>query len=143
MFSNYVIPYLAERENQKIFSRVLRIYGIGESAVEETIKDLLINQTMPTIAPLASYGEVTLRLTVKCDREQDPLEFIKPVEDEIRRRLGDAVYGIDSESLEIVVAKLLEEKGLTLAVAESCSGGLIGDMLTDVPGISKNFLEEQ
>ncbi len=141
MFSNYVIPYLAERENQKIFSRVLRIYGIGESAVEETIKDLLINQTMPTIAPLASYGEVTLRLTVKCDREQDPLEFIKPVEDEIRRRLGDAVYGIDSESLEIVVAKLLEEKGLTLAVAESCSGGLIGDMLTDVPGISKNFLE--
>ena len=63
------------------------------------------------------YGEVTLRLTVKCDREQDPLEFIKLVEDEIRRRLGDAVYGIDSESLEIVVAKLLEEKGLTLAVA--------------------------
>ncbi len=141
MFINYVMPYLAERENQRIFSAVLRIYGIGESAVEEAIKDLLLNQTVTTIAPLASYGEVTLRLTVKCRRDQDPLEFIKPVEDEIRRRLGTAVYGIDDQSLEMVVAKLLEEKGMTLAIAESCTGGLIGNMLTDVPGISKNFLE--
>jgi len=141
MFNNYVMPYLAERENQKIFSRVLRIFGIGESAVEEAIKDLLVNQTVPTIAPLASYGDVTLRLTVKCRRDEDPFAYIKPVEDEIRRRLGSAVYGVDDERLETVVAKLLNTKGLSLAVAESCTGGLIGDMLTNVPGISENFLE--
>ncbi len=141
MFENHVIPYLAQRENQKIFSRVLRIYGIGESAVEEMIKDLLENQTNPTIAPLAAYGEVTLRLTVKCHRSQDPLELMKPVEEEIRRRLGQAVYGTDNDRLETVVAQLLKEKGLTLAVAESCTGGLISNLLTDVPGISENLLE--
>jgi len=141
MFEDHVIPYLAQRGHEKIFSRVLRIYGIGESAVEEAINDLLVNQTNPTIAPLAAYGEVTLRLTVKCDRSQDPLEFIKPIEDEIRRRLGYAVYGIDDDRLETVVAKLLSEKGLTLAVAESCTGGLISNLLTDVPGISQNLLE--
>ena len=141
MFENHVIPYLAQRENQKIFSRVLRIYGIGESAVEEMIKDLLEKQTNPTIAPLAAYGEVTLRLTVKCPRSQDPLELIKPVEDEIRRRLGQAVYGIDDDRLETVVARLLKERGLTLAMAESCTGGLISNLLTDVPGISENLLE--
>lgn len=141
MFENHVIPYLTRKEDQTIFSRILRIYGIGESAVEEMIKDLLENQSNPTIAPLASYGEVTLRLTVKCHRSQDPLELIKPVEDEIRRRLGEAVYGVDDDRLETVVAKLLKEKGLTLAVAESCTGGLISNMLTDVPGISENLLE--
>lgn len=141
MFENHVIPYLAQRENQKIFSRVLRIYGIGESAVEEMIKDLLEKQTNPTIAPLAAYGEVTLRLTVKCPRSQDPLELIKPVEDEIRRRLEQAVYGIDDDRLETVVARLLKERGLTLAMAESCTGGLISNLLTDVPGISENLLE--
>ncbi|MFO7153662.1 MAG: competence/damage-inducible protein A [Caldicoprobacter oshimai] len=141
MFENHVIPYLAQKGNEKIFSRVLRIYGIGESAVEEAIKDLLENQTNPTIAPLAAYGEVTLRLTVKCHRAQDPLELIKPVEDEIRRRLGRAVYGVDDDRLETVVARLLKEKGLTLAVAESCTGGLISNLLTDVPGISENLLE--
>ncbi|MCM8900802.1 competence/damage-inducible protein A [Caldicoprobacter algeriensis] len=141
MFENHVIPYLAQKGNEKIFSRVLRIYGIGESAVEEMIKDLLENQTNPTIAPLAAYGEVTLRLTVKCHRSQDPLELMKPVEDEIRRRLGQAVYGVDDDRLETVVARLLKEKGLTLAVAESCTGGLISNLLTDVPGISENLLE--
>lgn len=141
MFENHVIPYLAQKGNEKIFSRVLRIYGIGESAVEEMIKDLLENQTNPTIAPLAAYGEVTLRLTVKYHRSQDPLELMKPVEDEIRRRLGQAVYGVDDDRLETVVARLLKEKGLTLAVAESCTGGLISNLLTDVPGISENLLE--
>ncbi|MBM7581461.1 nicotinamide-nucleotide amidase [Caldicoprobacter guelmensis] len=141
MFENHVLPYLAQKEDQKIFSRVLRIYGIGESAVEEMIKDLLESQTNPTIAPLAAYGEVTLRLTVKCHRSQDPLEFIKPLEDEIRKRLGQAVYGVDDDRLETVVARLLKEKGLTLAVAESCTGGLISNLLTDVPGISENLIE--
>jgi nicotinamide-nucleotide amidase len=141
MFEDYVMPYLAERGHERICSRVLRIYGLGESTVEETIKDLLINQTNPTIAPLASYGEVTLRLTAKCERWEDPLEIIKPVEDEIRKRLGHAVYGVDNQRLETVVAGLLKEKGLTLAVAESCTGGLISNMITNIPGISQNFLE--
>ena len=92
MFNNYVMPYLAERENQKIFPGFL-IFGIGESAVEEAIKDLVGKSDCPDYAPLASYGEVTLRLTVKCRRDEDPFAYIKPVEDEIRRRLGAPYMG--------------------------------------------------
>lgn len=143
MFDNHVIPYLEKFSENKIYSRVLKIFGIGESMVEEKIKDLLVNQTNPTIAPLAScnYSGVTIRLTAKCRRDEDPYELIKPLEIEIRKRLGEAIYGVDNESLETVVARLLKEKKLKLAVAESCTGGLISNLLTDVPGISENFLE--
>lgn len=141
MFDNCVMPYLEQKSGQKIFSRVLKIYGMGESVVEEKIKDLLVHQSNPTIAPLVSFGEVTLRLTVKCERSEDPWPMIQPVEDEIRRRLGDVVYGVDQDTLESVVVDLLKKNKATLAIAESCTGGLIANRITNVPGSSEVFIE--
>lgn len=141
MFEKYCLPQLSEYGDCKIVSKVLKIYGMGESMVEEKIKDLLLNQSNPTIAPLAGYGDVTLRLTVKCSRNDEPEDWFKPLELEIRKRLGIYVYGTDDESLESVAAGLLKKNNITLSVAESCTGGLICDLLTNVPGISKNLIE--
>lgn len=139
MFENYVIPYLEMMTGQRIVSKVLKIFGMGESMVEEKIKDLLIEQSNPTIAPLAQYGEVTLRLTAKCSRPENGYLMMQPIERKIRRRLGDVIYGYNEDQLETVVASLLKEKNKTVSIAESCTGGLISDLLTNIPGISKHF----
>ncbi|MDI3256329.1 MAG: competence/damage-inducible protein A [Kyrpidia sp.] len=123
-----------------IRSRVLRLYGIGESSLAERIADLLAGQDNPTLAPLAAEGEVTLRLTARAASEQEALDRIAPVEAELRRRLGKYLYGVDGETLPVAVGRVLEEKGMTVAVAESCTGGLLGEMITDVPGSSRYFL---
>jgi len=141
MFEDYVMPYLEQRSRQRIVSRVLKIYGIGESMVEEKVRDLLEKQSNPTIAPLVSSGEVTLRLTVKCEKDEDPWPLIQPLEDEIRKRLGDTVYGVDNDTLESVVVELLRSNNKTLAIAESCTGGLIANRITNVPGASQVFIE--
>ncbi len=141
MFEDYVIPYLEEKSDHKITSRVLKIYGIGESVMEEKIKDLLINQSNPTIAPLAGASELTLRLTAKTPRDYDPFILIEPIEIKIRERLGDVVYGVDDDTLEGVVVKLLTQSKMTIATAESCTGGLIAERITSIPGASNVFIE--
>lgn len=141
MFENYVIPYLESKSDVRICSKVLKIYGMGESVVEEKIKDILLHQSNPTIAPLAGNLEVTLRITARCPKNQDPYDLIGPVENQIRERLGDVVYGVDDDQLESVVAALLKEKKKNISTAESCTGGLIANLLTNVPGISENFIE--
>src|SRR3989449_5912589 len=122
-----------------IRSRVLRITGEGESAVEERIKDLL-QQTEPTIAPYAKLGEVHLRLTAKGPPEQVDAALARG-EAQLRERLGDLIYGVDDQTLEDVVAKVLTTRHLTLGVAESCTGGVIRSRLTHIPGSSAHFLE--
>jgi len=141
MFQEHAIPYLLQKSNHIISSRVIRIFGMGESAVEEKIKDLLIEQSNPTIAPLAGYGEVTLRITAKATKDRDADSLIEPVKEEILKRLGNVVYGFDDERLETVLVRLLRKYKKTLAVAESCSGGLICNLITNVPGSSEIFLE--
>jgi len=141
MFHNHVAPYLLEKAGYVIHSRVLKIYGMGESDVEETVRDILERQSNPTIAPLAKQGEVTLRLTVRCGKGEDADALLKPVEDEIRERLGDLLYGVDDDTLATVLVRTLKEKGKTLALAESCTGGLVAKMITDVPGSSEVFRE--
>jgi len=141
MFEKHCLPRFAKLGDLKIVSKRLRIYGIGESLVEEKIKDLIVNQTNPTIAPLAGYGDVTLRLTVKCSRFEDPEHFFSPIEKEIRNRLGDFIYGIEDESLEFAVLNLLKKNKQSVSIAESCTGGLITDMLTNIAGASDHFLE--
>jgi len=141
MFEHQVKPYLHRISKDIIFSRVLRIFGIGESTVEDILKDLIQDQNNPTIAPYAGYGEVTIRLTAKCHKEENPLDFIEPVEKEIRKRLQNAIYGIDDDTLESVVGNLLIEKGFSVSLAESCTGGMIASKLTNVPGISQSFIE--
>lgn len=141
MFEEHVIPYLENRSSEKIVSRVLKIYGIGESDMEEKIKDLLIDQSNPTIAPLAGVSELSIRLTAKTSRNEDPFKLIQPIERKIRERLGDVVYGVDDDALESVVVNLLIESGKTIATAESCTGGLIAERITSIPGASKVFLQ--
>lgn len=141
MFDRQVMPYLSLKAGYVIHSRVLKIYGRGESDVEETIKDLLLAQSNPTIAPLAKMGEVTLRLTVRCERGEDADALLDPVENEIRTRLGDVVYGIDDDDLASVLIAALRANNKTLALAESCTGGLVSKMITDIPGSSDVFRE--
>lgn len=120
-------------------SRVLKVAGIGEAAVEEKIMDLLSGQANPTIAPLAKRGEVQLRLTAKARSEKEARELIDPVEKEICARLKGYVFGVDRELLEEAVGKRLAARKLTLGIAESCTGGLISHRITGVPGSSVYF----
>jgi len=144
MAEQTVFPYLAERASHAgrtiIISRVLRLAGIGESQAEAECADLIGSQSNPTIAPLAKTYEVWLRLTARASTRGEAEDLIAPVEAEIRRRLGDHVYGKDDESLERAVGEMLVRDGLTLALAESCTGGLIGHRVTNIPGSSRYFL---
>ncbi len=139
MMEGYIVPYLRQRgaHGTVIRSRVLRVTGEGESAVEQRITDLL-HGTMPTIAPYAKLGEVHLRLTAKGE-SADVARALDAGEEQVRERLGDLVYGVDEQTLEDVVASLLTTQRMTVAVAESCTGGLIARRLTNVPGSSTYF----
>ncbi|NLA83038.1 MAG: CinA family nicotinamide mononucleotide deamidase-related protein, partial [Clostridiales bacterium] len=106
MFKDFVYPYLLHKTKHSIYSQIIHVFGIGESVVEECIKDLLLRQSNPTIAPLAGSGEVILRITAKAETQQKAIEFIKPIQKEIENRLGDAVYGYNTDTLESVVVLL-------------------------------------
>lgn len=139
MFERQVIPYLTGRMGGRplsLVSRVLRFIDIGESALEEQLKDLIEGQTDPSIAPYAKTGEVHIRVATKAPDQATGLARIEPVVEEIRRRVGQHLYGYDSTSLEQAVGELLKERRLTVTTAESCTGGLIAKRLTDVPGSS-------
>lgn len=144
MAEQTVFPYLAQRAEAEgastIVTRVLRLAGLGESQAEAEIKDLIQAQSNPTIAPYAKTMEVHLRLAAKAATREEALALIAPVEEAIRERLGEHVYGADDESLEVRVGQLLRQAGQTLAVAESCTGGLIGHRLTNIPGSSDYLL---
>ena len=141
MFNDQVMPYLSKKAGYVIHSRVLKIYGMGESSVEEKIQDILMEQSNPTIAPLAKMGEVTLRLTVRCEKGDDADALLDPVENKIRERLGDVVYGVDDDDLASALIASLRENGKKLALAESCTGGLVSKMITDIPGSSDVYRE--
>ena len=141
MFEESVRPYLERMTDSILVSKMVKILGIGESSVADEIKDLIENQTNPTIAPYAKEVGVALRLTAKAKNEEEALELIRPVEEEIKKRLGNNVYATEDISIEEVVAKLLIEKNLTISTAESCTGGMIASTLINYPGISQIFLE--
>jgi nicotinamide-nucleotide amidase len=141
MFEDTVRPYLKAKSDSVLVSKMIKILGIGESAVAEKLKDLMDKQTNPTIAPYAKEIGVVLRVTAKAQTEKEALTLIEPIEKEIKNRLGDNVYTTEDISLEEVVAKLLIDKKLTISTAESCTGGMIAGTLINYPGISEVFLE--
>jgi nicotinamide-nucleotide amidase len=141
MFEDSVVPFLKKYSKNILKSKVLRICGIGEGIMAEKISDIINNSINPTVAPYAKEWEVTLRITSKADTEEEASKLIEPVENEIRKRLGENIYGEDETSLEEVIAKILISKNLTISTAESCTGGLIASRLVDYPGISAVFLE--
>jgi len=137
MIQDTVIPYLRERGlagREVIRSRVLRI-TLGESVVEDRLRDLMRSSLNPTIAPYAHTGECHVRLTARGTEAQvEPL--LAGTEAAIRERLGLAVYGTGETTLEEAVAQALIAKRVSVAVAESCTGGLLGQRLTNPPGAS-------
>ncbi len=140
MFEKHAREYLTKRSDSKIVSRVLRVFGMGESSVEHRVRDLM-DGANPTLAPYASVGEVTLRLTAKVGVGEAAHTLLDPLAEEVVKRLGDLVYTTDNEKLEELAVRLLKENGKTLALAESCTGGLVAEKITDVPGASDVLLE--
>ena len=141
MMEETVLPYLQEKMGDQqavIKSRVLRLCGLGESAAEEAIEDLIRSQSNPTIAPLAG-SEVTFRITAKAQTAEAANRLIAELEDQVRARIGKHVYGCDEDTLESVIGNLLLESGLTVSVAESCTGGLIAARITNIAGSSRYF----
>ena len=138
MFSESVKPYLRGFTKEVIISHNVRTFGIGESYMSETVADLLEGSN-PTVAPYAKSGEALLRVTAKAASEEKAEELMKPIIDEIRSRLSESIYGIDTDSIEEVVVSLLKEKNETVAFAESCTGGLCGKRITDISGASEVF----
>ncbi len=139
MFNNCAVPYLKALSETEILSHSIRIFGMGESAVEDRLRDLMTELKNPTLAPYAKEGEVMLRVTAMADTAEQCEALMAPVIEKVREALGDIIYAIDEDSLESVVLRILREKNLTVAAAESCTGGLLQKRLTDIPGASKCF----
>src|ERR671916_90023 len=140
MFEATLEPLIRARSEGSIVSKTLHFAGIGESALAEKVQEFL-DASDPTVAPLAGQGRVRLRITTRAATEEEAHGKIGPVEKEILDRLGEYFYGEDEETLESSVGRLLSERGATVALAESCTGGLISKRLTDVAGSSAYFVE--
>ena len=141
MFALEVAPRLRPYTDSVFVSRTLRLCGIGESAAETMIKDMLDVQTNPTIAPYAKISEVTLRITAKGADEAEAMQLIEPVAAELYRRLGQYIYAEGETSLAETLVRLMAARGLTLACAESCTGGLLTSAIADIPGASAVLTE--
>lgn len=141
MFEASVMPYLEQFQDCVLVSKVLRVLGLGESLMEDKIKDIIDSQTNPTIAPYAKEGEATLRITARGRDKKEAEAIMAPVEKKIRDRLGDNIYGVGNTSIDEVVAKELIKRKLTIALAESCTGGLLAYRLVRNPGVSAVLIE--
>ena len=140
MFEKSIYPYLSEAEPGIIYSRTVKLCGIGESKAETMVADLIAEQGNPTIAPYARTGEVHLRITAKAETEKEAKKLLKPVIKELKNRFGIHVYTTDENvTLEQAVVELLLANHLTVTTAESCTGGLLSAKLINVPGVSEVF----
>ena len=141
LFSEEVLPYLRTRCASVLVSRNIHIFGMGESAVENVLRDLMVSSENPTVAPYCKEGEVRLRVTAGADTAEKATQMCDAMIETIRKTpVGDAIYGVDIDSMERAVVESLHRRSLTLACAESCTGGLIAKRITDIPGCSDVFL---
>lgn len=139
MFQYRARPYLLSLSEGVIASHTIKLFGIGESAMEAQLREQMNAMSNPTLAPYAKEGECELRVTAKAATDEEAQALLQPTVAQVKALFGDRVYGVDVPSLEHVVIQDLKGKGLTLGVAESCTGGLIAKRLTDVPGASAAF----
>ena len=139
MFRHYALPYLKKLSDEVIVSHSLQIFGIGESAVDDLFADEMNRMTNPTMAPYAKECDCLLQITAKAGSEAECEAMIAPVAAHVREKLGELIYGEDIECLEQAVMALLQEKKLTFATAESCTGGDIARRFTELPGASAFF----
>lgn len=141
MWRERVEPYLFERSDSVIVSKNIHILGMGESAVEEKLYRMMTELTNPTVAPYAGNGEVRVRVSARAKDSETASAMCDGLIDEIRKtEVGEFIYGIDVDSIENALVTSLRERGMTLACAESCTGGLIAKRITDIAGCSDVFL---
>ena len=137
MFENRILPYLKNLQDRIFLSKMVKICGIGESKAETLILDLINSQNNPTIAHYAKSGEVHFRVTAAAKNREEANQLLKPILRELENRFGSNIYTFEEkETLEEVVVKLLHQKKLTLATAESCTGGLFTGRIVNVSGVS-------
>ncbi len=140
MWRQCAMPYLRKLAGGHIESKCVRVFGLGESNMEYILHDMMAEMTNPTVAPYAKTSECFVRVTAKGSGKEECEKLIAPVIGKIMGLIGEYVYGVDVDSLEQAVADRLREKKLTLAVAESCTGGLLSKRITDIPGCSDFYL---
>ncbi|MFD2670028.1 competence/damage-inducible protein A [Marinicrinis sediminis] len=142
MYETYAKPWIEKHLDQRstLYSKMLKFAGIGESKLAAELDDLIQEQSDPTLAPYAKEGEVTLRISTKATQEEAAFAKMEPVIEEIRRRIGTYLYAETEQSLEQYLIARFQATGQTLAVAESCTGGLLSERLTSSPGSSSVFL---
>lgn len=139
MFRERALPYLRKLSEELIVSHSVRIFGLGESSVDDIFAEEMNRMTNPTMAPYAKECDCLLQITAKAKSEAEAEKMIAPVMEHVIKRLGDVVYGVDVECIEESVIKLLREKGMTFSAAESCTGGDVARRFTDMPGASAFF----
>lgn len=139
MFRESALPYLRKLSEELIVSHSVRIFGLGESSVDDIFAEEMNRMTNPTMAPYAKECDCLLQITAKAKSEDEAEKMIAPVMEHVIKRLGDVVYGVDVECIEESVIKLLREKGMTFSAAESCTGGDVARRFTDMPGASAFF----
>lgn len=141
MFEQSIRPVLRSKASGRVLmARRLQTYGVPESEVGERLTDLMTRGANPEVGTTAAFGVIGIRINVEADNADTAVAMMDETEALVRERLGDAVYGRDEETLAAAVGHLLREKKQTLALAESCTGGLVADSLTSIPGISDVFL---
>lgn len=140
MFEKQVKPYLEKLEPGIIYSKTVKICGMGESKVETMVRDLIDGQDNPTVAPYAKTGEVHLRVTARAADEKEAKQLVKPMVKELKNRFGTAVYTTEENvTLEKAVVDLLLANELTVSTIESCTGGMLAARLINIPGVSEVF----
>ena len=139
MFENKVKPYLKDKTGKFILERCIKLSGIGESYVEEELKDLIDKDEKIIIATYAKVGEVHIKITSEGKTKQEAEEKMKPYFEKIEIRFSKYVYGYDDDTLPKKVVEYLKDKNLKIAFCESCTGGYISKTITDVPGASDVF----
>ena len=136
MLKNHVVPYLRSLSDEVIVSHDIMTFGLGESPMEELMREKMRHMENPSLDTYAKPSEVRLRATAKAESVEAAEAMLAPVVKDVTDFLGNYVYGVDVASLEAVCVRLLKEKGLTLATAESCTGGRVAERITALPGVS-------
>ena len=142
MFEKFVLPRLAERSgNLRVVRRVLRVAGMGESAVDEMIAPVYLQYENPQTTILFNQTEIEIQLTARARTDREAEALLDRMSEQLEERLGNAIFSFTGETMEAIVGLKLSLGRYSLAVAESCTGGLIAQRLTEIPGASKYFVE--
>ena len=139
MFRNQVLPWLEQRSGRVLRSHNVHFFGIGESALEAQLRDKMEQMENPTLAPYAKDGEVMLRVTAAAPPPEEAEVMMAPVIEKLQEHFADLIYGVDVNDLQTAAVQALQQKGLTVATAESCTGGFVSKRITEVPGSSEVF----